>query len=40
MMEGYKLLKSSMMTILSYNPFFGSRTKPPAYCGPLDFPFP
>mmetsp|Transcript_31878 Transcript_31878/g.70834 ORF Transcript_31878/g.70834 Transcript_31878/m.70834 type:complete len:253 (+) Transcript_31878:669-1427(+) len=35
MMEGYSELKSSRMTILSYRPFLGSRTRPPAYWGPL-----
>ena len=33
MMEGYRLLKSSSSTNLSYNPFLGSSTRPPAYCG-------
>ena len=34
MMDGYKELKSNIKTYLSYKPFFGSRTKPPEYCGP------
>ena len=35
MMDGYKELKSNIKTYLSYKPFFGSRTKPPEYCGPF-----
>lgn len=34
-MDGYRLLKSSMITYLSYRPFLGSSTRPPAYWGPL-----
>ena len=37
MMEGYRELKSSSSTNLSYSPFFGSKTSPPAYWGPLAF---
>lgn len=37
MMEGYRLLKSSSSTNLSYRPFLGSRTSPPAYWGALRF---
>ena len=37
MMEGYRLLKSSSSTNLSYRPFLGSRTRPPAYWGALRF---
>jgi len=38
MMEGYSELKSSRMVILSYSPFLGSSTRPPAYWGPLALP--
>eukprot|EP00955_Chlamydomonas_euryale_P066764 359639-Chlamydomonas_euryale.AAC.5 len=40
MMDGYSELKSSSATILSCRPFLGSSTRPPAYCGPLDFLLP
>lgn len=32
MMLGYRLLKSSSSTMVVYRPFFGSSTRPPAYC--------